>query len=122
MKKSIVVFFLFIFILQCGMKGIITIVFYFQQESITKTLCENRDKPKMHCNGKCYLAKQLKKEEKKDKGIQKVNKEVVEFFMITPETYLYDLIFYHSKKEYTSISIEKKYDSMLDSLLRPPIV
>ena len=122
MKRSIVVFFLLIFVLQCGMKGIITTVFYFQQSTISKTLCENRDKPKMHCNGKCYLAKQLKKEEKKDKGIQKVNKEIVELFMIAPETHLYDLIFYHSKKEYTSISIEKKYDSMLDSLLRPPIV
>ena len=76
----------------------------------------------MHCNGKCYLAKQLKKDEKKDKGIQKINKEIVEFFMIAPETYNYDLIFYLSKKEYTSLSIEKKYDSELDSLLRPPII
>ena len=122
MKRSIVVFFLFIFVLQCGMKGIITTVFYFQQSTISKTLCENRDKPKMHCNGKCYLAKQLKKEEKKDKGIQKVNKEIVEFFMIVPESYSYDLTFYHSKKEYSSFSLDKKYDSVLASLLRPPII
>ena len=104
------------------MKGIITTVFYFQQSTISKTLCENRDKPKMHCNGKCYLAKQLKKEEKKDKGIQKVNKEIVEFFMIVPESYSYDLTFYHSKKEYSSFSLDKKYDSVLASLLRPPII
>ncbi len=122
MKRSIVVFFLFIFVLQCGMKGIITTVFYFQQSTISKTLCENRNKPKMHCNGKCYLAKQLNKEEKKDKGIQKVNKDIVEFFMIVPESYSYDINYYHLKKEYSSISFERKYDSELDSLLRPPIV
>ncbi|HEU4716892.1 MAG TPA: hypothetical protein VFU15_03625 [Bacteroidia bacterium] len=28
---------------------------------IANVLCENRDKPKMHCNGKCHLMKELKK-------------------------------------------------------------
>lgn len=28
---------------------------------IAETLCVNRDKPQMHCDGKCYLSKQLKK-------------------------------------------------------------
>lgn len=27
---------------------------------ISKVLCENKDKPMMNCNGKCYLNKQLK--------------------------------------------------------------
>jgi len=29
---------------------------------IVNTLCENKDKPKMQCNGKCYLSKMLAKE------------------------------------------------------------
>ncbi|HLW31064.1 MAG TPA: hypothetical protein VKX40_02300 [Aequorivita sp.] len=29
---------------------------------IVTELCENRDKPEMECNGKCYLTKQLAKE------------------------------------------------------------
>ncbi len=29
---------------------------------IVATLCENRDKPEMHCDGKCYLTKQLAQE------------------------------------------------------------
>jgi hypothetical protein len=29
-------------------------------QNITKTFCVNKDKPKMHCNGKCHLAKKLK--------------------------------------------------------------
>jgi len=28
---------------------------------IVNVLCENRDKPYLECNGKCYLEKQLKK-------------------------------------------------------------
>lgn len=29
---------------------------------IVNTLCENRDKPEMNCNGKCHLSKELAKE------------------------------------------------------------
>ena len=28
--------------------------------------CENKARPKMHCNGKCQMMKKLKQEEKKD--------------------------------------------------------
>lgn len=42
---------------------------------IAEKLCENRDKPMMHCNGKCYLAKKIKqaeeKEKKQDRDMQK---------------------------------------------------
>lgn len=31
---------------------------------ITNVLCENKDTPQLQCNGKCYLAKQLRKEQK----------------------------------------------------------
>lgn len=30
---------------------------------VAKRLCENRSRPAMHCNGKCYLYKQLAKAE-----------------------------------------------------------
>lgn len=29
---------------------------------IVNTLCENRDKPELECNGKCHLSKELAKE------------------------------------------------------------
>ncbi len=31
---------------------------------IVENLCENKDKPQLNCDGKCYLAKQLAKESK----------------------------------------------------------
>lgn len=41
------------------------------QKYIASTLCENKSRPWMHCNGKCYLMKKIKaaedKEEKQDK-------------------------------------------------------
>jgi hypothetical protein len=37
--------------------------FYLNQKEIADKECENKNRPEMHCNGKCFLAKQLKKAE-----------------------------------------------------------
>ncbi len=35
---------------------------------IARVLCENRDRPQLHCDGKCYLAKKLKaQQDRQDK-------------------------------------------------------
>ena len=41
--------------------------YYLNKSVITEKLCVNKAKPKMHCNGKCYLAKQLKEKEQQNK-------------------------------------------------------
>jgi hypothetical protein len=33
---------------------------------IAQNLCENRNKPQMHCNGKCHRLKVMKQEQRKD--------------------------------------------------------
>lgn len=38
------------------------------QAELTEKYCENKAKPMLHCNGKCYLAKQLKIQEELDKA------------------------------------------------------
>jgi hypothetical protein len=40
--------------------------FKLNQDFISKTLCINRAKPKLHCNGKCQLMKKLKQVEKEE--------------------------------------------------------
>lgn len=46
-----------------------TIAYYHaNKDYIARVLCENRDKPQLNCDGKCYLAKQLKaQQDKQDK-------------------------------------------------------
>lgn len=41
----------------------IIIDFNINQNYIAEVLCINKDKPKMKCNGKCHLTKELKKTE-----------------------------------------------------------
>ncbi|MXV15282.1 hypothetical protein [Hufsiella ginkgonis] len=42
--------------------------FKLNETYIAKVLCINKEKPQLHCNGKCYLAKKLKQAEEKDKN------------------------------------------------------
>jgi hypothetical protein len=44
-------------------KSLIVLNFRMNQKVIAATLCENRTKPKTCCQGKCYLGKQLNKDE-----------------------------------------------------------
>lgn len=62
MKKAIVIV-VFLFIL----KPILPVLEYaINYDYIVKELCENRDKPKMACNGKCHLMKELAKASEKE--------------------------------------------------------
>lgn len=49
--------------------------FELNKNYIAAKLCENRDRPWLHCNGKCYLLKKVKqaeqKEEKQERESQK---------------------------------------------------
>jgi hypothetical protein len=49
-------------------KAVIVVDFYANQDYIAKTLCENRDKPQMHCCGRCQLRKRLAHEDSQDKN------------------------------------------------------
>ncbi|MEZ4971067.1 MAG: hypothetical protein R2814_15665 [Flavobacteriaceae bacterium] len=55
---------------------------------IVENLCENRDTPSLHCDGKCYLAKQLAKEsEGSDKNPfegKRLNMEIQYFSSFCP--------------------------------------
>lgn len=45
----------------------IGVYYQLNKQYIAKQLCENKNNPKMGCNGHCYLVKQLKKAEENEK-------------------------------------------------------
>ena len=72
------------------------LVYKVNQDYIATVLCVNKDKPKMECNGKCHLAKELKKaaeEESQNTQNRIVDGEANE---ITVENFTY-LFFDHSQ-------------------------
>jgi hypothetical protein len=64
LKRFFAIFALVGILLQTFSQVVIVAEYYANKEYIAKNLCENRDKPKMHCDGKCCLRKKLAKEGK----------------------------------------------------------
>jgi hypothetical protein len=68
MGKVMPSFFVFIY-LAALLSPLYPVVDYaLHKEYIAKVLCENKDKPAMHCNGKCHLMKQIKKASEAERG------------------------------------------------------
>lgn len=57
------------FVLTTFNKSIILCNFYLNQRAIAKEFCVNKDKPAMHCNGHCYLKKQLENEHQQEQAL-----------------------------------------------------
>lgn len=56
-------------------------------EYIIKELCENKNKPELKCNGKCFLKKKMSEADKAEKETKEVIKQV-EFAVILPHKQL----------------------------------
>lgn len=97
--------------------------YHFNKEYITAKLCENRSKPQMHCNGQCYLSKQLKKaeegESKAHKQMLKEKEEIVSAF--GHETSNSYTPAYYTTGELASANIKLLPYPAIDILQPPPV-
>ena len=66
MRFIFLIGFTFVICLQ-SVQGFITMSYWkYNQTEITEKYCENKTKPKLKCNGKCHLAKQLRAQDNQD--------------------------------------------------------
>jgi len=55
-------------LLQNFSKSLIVMQFKVNQSFIASELCENRNKPQLHCNGRCHLKKELDRDAQQEKN------------------------------------------------------
>lgn len=97
--------------------------FKLNREYIAKVLCENRKKPEMHCNGKCYLAKKLKQQqEKQDRETSdKVqNTPVIQLFTPLAYAYSFERVAFLFPVASDFFHLVASYAAPVSELLRPP--
>lgn len=75
----------FSFTLQISGKLIICINYQINKEFIINNLCENRSKPKMHCDGKCQLKKELDQKDNNESPVDYI-KEKIEVLLFSQKT------------------------------------
>lgn len=123
LKKLLSIFLAFVILLQVFVNVGIGVYYHFNKAYITQKLCENRSNPKLHCNGHCYLSKQLKKAEEGEKNhASNVLKEKEE---IISDQYDNGLPNYFPAITVTQFKITNSVLYLLDSehdLLKPPVV
>lgn len=68
LKQCSVILLLAAFMATTFSRAVIVVDFYANQDLIAKTLCENRDRPMMHCCGRCQLRKRLAHQDNQDKN------------------------------------------------------
>lgn len=76
-------------ILQSLFRIVVCLNYEINKEYITLNYCENKDKPKLKCKGKCHLKKQLKeldKQESSDKNTTKAEREM-QLFTVVPNVF-----------------------------------
>ncbi|MBL7719261.1 MAG: hypothetical protein JNL72_10535 [Flavipsychrobacter sp.] len=89
MRKSIAIIVSLCLLLQCAAQLGIIGMYRLNKDYIARNLCENRNKPKLKCNGKCQLNKQLKKANEQQEKESKQQQEEVALFTacVLPEVW-----------------------------------
>jgi ADP-glucose pyrophosphorylase len=100
-------------------KAFVMGAFLINQANISKTLCENRNQPKKHCEGKCYLKKQMTKDEKKDKSSVpfSINDIFQEFVWVNTPVRVFHYCHIAIVKKIQHLSLQKPKCSITTSII-----
>lgn len=95
LKRSFLLIVIFGIILQCFGSFLIVCHYQWNKKIIAERLCENRNKPKSTCHGKCHLRKLLVAQEKREqvpvsplKGKTEVNQYFEEHVVSVPSNFV----------------------------------
>jgi hypothetical protein len=92
------------------------------KEFIIFNYCENKSKPKLKCNGKCHLTKQLKEQEKQESSSKNNAKCIDETQFCSEYDYAISprVVYVSISENWTYLNGETKNES--SSIFHPPTV
>ncbi len=124
LKQQILGTFFYMLYLVAMLQPVIPLIeYYSNKEYIASVLCENRDKPSLACNGKCYLEKQLKKANKQDAhdhSVPQIDLSKYPVSLVNFISFTFKEVEEFNETHFSNLSENpQRYSS---SLFRPPIV
>ena len=119
--KFFSVFILFVCVLSASFSNWLMIAAYtLNQHYIAEELCVNKKNPACHCNGHCYLGRQISKEEKPGSPLNTSSSEKFEMQLFCIELPAADPAFNTSKKIFTGQTSFFISQQFIQSLFQPP--
>jgi len=108
------------------LKPVLPVVDYIvNYEYITTKLCVNKAKPKLKCNGKCHLMKELAKASESEKPISSDKKTMIQelevLFYEEINSYKITSIYFNEKQKIIGNYSNSYYYLNSVSVFRPPI-
>jgi hypothetical protein len=100
-------------------KAIALLDYKLNENYIATTLCENKDKPACCCHGKCFLKKQLQKDED-GKNSLPFSKDKFDVSLFCENNYRNYAIDFTQEKTFSDDYLLKKYSSLLSPVFHPP--
>ncbi len=122
LRKLTATFFIFLYMIAMLRPVQPYVEYVLNQDYIAEFLCINKDKPKLQCNGKCHLVKELEKQQKNEpKGLRVLLENYPIGFVIIYQ--IQALNSFTTLKRLTSIPYKKLYHfDYNDSAYQPPDV
>jgi len=124
-KNQFLGIFFYLLYLLAMVKPLVPIIeYYANYDYIVTELCENKDKPYLECNGKCYLEKQLKKTDHKNHE-HKLTIPSINFddYPVSPlDQFAYQVLITEHVNDKISLCLQDRQQEYLFSILRPPQV
>lgn len=87
LRKAAGILFAFVIVSQSLMNLGLYTYYNLNKKMIAEKLCVNKNNPKMHCEGHCFLSKQLKQLEEKEKQQSQTLKEKEEQVIATHDVF-----------------------------------
>ena len=112
-RSAYYLFFLLVYLVSYFNTSFTCFVYEINKEEITLSFCENKDKPQLACNGKCFLMKQLSSEKDNDKP--KILDNRVAYSWIVSSVQQINFMFFGSEDEVFS------HYTLLSALYEPSI-
>lgn len=92
---------------------------------IVENLCENKEKPELMCNGKCYVSKELSKNnnEQTTQNGQKISVHTIDIFLVTEDFKFINSEFKNIHRKSISTFYADFYNSQHQSkIFHPPLI
>jgi len=105
---------------QCAAKTFIYFNFKSNQKVLAETICVNKNKPNSCCAAKCYLDKEIKKEDKRQTDSSSTNKDKAEKSELNTGFITFLFLVSDLKIEYNLNPIKSLPHSFLTSVFHPP--
>lgn len=124
MKKRLHIFFSLFLLISFSYQSVAKTVIYFQfksnQKQLAETVCENKNKPKSCCAAKCYLDKELKKEDKRQSDSSSSIKDKAEKSELRTGFITFLFVPVPKTQDYSNIQPKRLPNNFLFSVFHPP--